>query len=127
MVESIFTFTGFFSSKRNQYKISRGALGDALKEVICVPYALADSNDLPSWNEPLTIESGKNKFVIHLNIDKVNQTISSYTEVKERPDTASYNFTVVEIVMPAARNLRFGNSRFFGELFAIKYSCEFQF
>jgi hypothetical protein len=36
MLTSIFNFDSFFSSKRNQYKITRGALGDALKEVICV-------------------------------------------------------------------------------------------
>ena len=46
IVESIFTFTGFFSSKRNQYTVRRGALGDALKEVICIPYTPADINRL---------------------------------------------------------------------------------
>ena len=51
-IESIFTFTSFFSSKRNRYKISRGALGDALKEVICVPYALADADDIPHGMNP---------------------------------------------------------------------------
>ncbi len=29
MLNSIFNFNSFYSSKRNQYKISRGALGDA--------------------------------------------------------------------------------------------------
>lgn len=104
-VESIFTFSGFFSSKRNQYKVSRGALGDALKEVICVPYALAEANNIDSWNEPLIIESGENLFVIHLDIDRVNQTISARTEVSERPDTSLPNFTVIEIIIPAAKNL----------------------
>lgn len=104
MVTSIFNFSGFFSSKRNQYKISRGALGDALKEVICIPYAIADSNDISSWNEPLIIESGKNVFVIHLAVDKVNQTITSTREVKQRTGT-SHSFTVVEITLPAVRNL----------------------
>ena len=104
-IESIFTFTGFFSSKRNQYKVSRGALGDALKEVICVPYALAEANDIPSWNEPLIIESGKNIFEVNLDINRANQTISSRVEVKERQRTSADRFTLVEITMPAVRRL----------------------
>ncbi len=39
LVRKIFNFNKFYSSKRNRYQISRGALGDALKEVLCVPYA----------------------------------------------------------------------------------------
>jgi DNA topoisomerase VI subunit B len=31
----------FHSSKRNQFKVSRGMQGDALKEVLCIPYVLA--------------------------------------------------------------------------------------
>jgi hypothetical protein len=105
MLESIFDFNGFFSSKRNLFKVSRGALGDALKEVICVPVALADSNDMPSWNEPLLIESGKNVFVIHLDVDKVNRRLGIFPiEVKQRSDS-SHNFTVVEVTLPAVRNL----------------------
>jgi signal transduction histidine kinase len=40
-LESIFNFDIFYSSKRNQYRLNRGALGDAFKEILCVPYALA--------------------------------------------------------------------------------------
>ncbi|MGB7955440.1 MAG: ATP-binding protein [Candidatus Nitrosopolaris sp.] len=40
-LHAIFDFDTFYSSKRNQYKISRGALGDAFKAVLCIPYALA--------------------------------------------------------------------------------------
>jgi hypothetical protein len=62
MLHSIFNFDSFFSSKRNQYRITRGALGDALKEVICIPYAIAKEYYNIEWNEPLIISSGKQKF-----------------------------------------------------------------
>jgi hypothetical protein len=29
--------------------ISRGAFGDALKEVLCVPYAIADKKEIENW------------------------------------------------------------------------------
>jgi len=59
MLESIFNFEKAYSSKRNQYKITRGALGDAFKEIVCAPYALArdsnNNNPQQQWNEPLII------------------------------------------------------------------------
>ena len=40
-LNSIFAFDSTFSSKANIYKITKGYMGDALKEVLCIPYALA--------------------------------------------------------------------------------------
>jgi hypothetical protein len=40
-LEHIFDFDRTYSSKRYQFRISRGALGDALKEVLRIPYILA--------------------------------------------------------------------------------------
>ena len=81
----------FIGSKRNQYKISRGALGDALKEVSCIPYALAREHQQQQqqqqqnpmeWNEPLIITTkvkGVNqRFLVNLVINRINQTISSH-------------------------------------------------
>jgi hypothetical protein len=85
MIQSIFNYDSFYSTKRNLYKISRGALGDALKEVACIPYAIADRYDVQGWQEPLiiTTSSGK-RFHIRIQIDKLEQTIHS--EVKEAVD-----------------------------------------
>jgi len=82
MIRSIFNFDSFYSTKRNLYKISRGALGDALKEVACIPYAIADRYDIQGWQEPLIITTSTGKrFQIKIQIDKLEQTIRS--EVKE--------------------------------------------
>jgi hypothetical protein len=51
----------FHSSKRNQFRISRGMQGDALKEVLCIPYVLAakyQSYFNKPWDEPLIIRNG---------------------------------------------------------------------
>jgi hypothetical protein len=49
-LKSIFDFNGYHSSKRNQFKITKGALGDALKEVLCIPYILAHDSEISYWN-----------------------------------------------------------------------------
>ncbi|MGB8034250.1 MAG: hypothetical protein WCF03_10575, partial [Nitrososphaeraceae archaeon] len=66
MLQSIFNFETFYSSKRNQYKITRGALGDAFKEILCIPYALAreqrqGQQSSMEWNEPLIITTRVNR------------------------------------------------------------------
>ena len=45
-VRNIFNLADYYSTKRNQQRITRGALGDALKTVLGVPYALAYENDI---------------------------------------------------------------------------------
>lgn len=92
MLHSIFSFDSFFSSKRNQYKITRGALGDALKEVICIPYAMSKEYYNIEWNEPLIISSGKQRFFITLDVDRFNQKIDAQITQDENN---SFNSTVV--------------------------------
>jgi hypothetical protein len=90
MLQSIFNFETFYSSKRNQYKITRGALGDAFKEILCIPYALAreqwqGQQSSIEWNEPLIITTRVNRiqqtFLVYLVIDRISQTISSEIKV----------------------------------------------
>ena len=57
----IFNFQRYFSSKRHQYIIKRGALGDGLKEVLIIPYAFAIENNNESWNYPLIINVSDEK------------------------------------------------------------------
>lgn len=71
MLKSIFDFDRYHSSKRNQFKITKGALGDALKEVLCIPYVLAHDNDMTDWNHPLKIHAAAQIFEIHLAINRI--------------------------------------------------------
>ena len=117
MLQSIFNFETFYSSKRNQYKITRGALGDAFKEILCIPYALAreqqqGQQDSMEWNEPLIITTRVNgiqqTFLVYLVIDRINQTISSEIEVVAESKSEKQeesNFTRIEIRLPLIQHL----------------------
>lgn len=104
-IKSIFTFDKFYSSKRNIYRVSRGHLGDALKSVICIPYALATENEIQGWNEPLIITDGSNNksFLIRLKLDRIEQTIN--TKIETQPGvTSTSGFTSVEVNFPVHEN-----------------------
>ena len=70
-------------TKKNLYKISRGNIGDALKEVLCIPYALARDDLDIEWNEPLVIDSGKISYYIRPNFDRVGQEAETFIEEHE--------------------------------------------
>ena len=63
-IQSIFNFNNFSSTKRNQYKISRGALGNGLKAILGMSYALATENyNYDDWS-PLKIRTGNKLYSI---------------------------------------------------------------
>jgi hypothetical protein len=80
-LKAIFDFKRYHSSKRNQFKITKGVLGDALKEVLCIPYVLTHDSEMANWNYPLYIISQQKLFQIELITDRINQTIRS--KIKE--------------------------------------------
>ena len=84
----IFDFAGFYSEKRNIYKISRGYLGDALKEVLCIPHALAELEQIEGWSEPLIITGNKVSYSIRPKIDRVAGKIP--IEAQSQPSLASH-------------------------------------
>jgi hypothetical protein len=95
-LNSIFDFNRYHSSKRNQFKITKGALGDALKEVLCIPHVLARDGGIVengNSNYPLCIISQQKLFQIQLIADRINQTI--YSKIEE----SDFNFetTTTEI------------------------------
>jgi hypothetical protein len=90
MLESIFDFGRYHSSKRNQFKITKGALGDALKEVLYIPYVLAYENEINNWNYPLKIYAAGKIFCIHLDIDRINQRLHIRID-EDDGDDKSYN------------------------------------
>jgi hypothetical protein len=80
ILQSMFDFDRYHSSKRNQFRITKGALGDALKEVLCIPRVLADDGDWGDWNYPLYVISHQKLFQIQLILDRINQVIRSNVE-----------------------------------------------
>ena len=88
-LDSIFNLNKFTSSKRGLFRISRGALGDALKYILGMPYALAKELHVTLEEAPLTIRANQQVFSVKLNVDKGDvkeekQEHSDWTEVEVR-------------------------------------------
>ena len=95
-LESIFDFDRYHSSKRNQFKITKGALGDALKEVLCIPHVLARDYGIvtttaegenENLNNPMYIISQQKLYKIQLIMDRINQVIRSKIEESDLVDS----------------------------------------
>jgi hypothetical protein len=110
-LEYIFKPGIFYSSKRNQHKISRGALGDAFKEILCIPYALAIKyNNTEEWKQPLTIttkvDNTRQIFLVSLKIDRISQTIyPEVQELKTKEEEAESSFTEIEVRLPLIEDI----------------------
>ncbi|HEX5977121.1 MAG TPA: hypothetical protein VFY68_07575 [Nitrososphaeraceae archaeon] len=76
-LEQIFDFNKYHSTKRNLFTVSRGALGDAFKEILASTYVLARDIGRESQIEPLTITTPGARYEINLEVDRINQTVSS--------------------------------------------------
>ncbi len=102
MLKSIFDFDRYHSSKRNQFKITKGALGDALKEVLCIPHVLAHDNEINNWDYPLKIYAAQKIFQVHLAIDRINQLVHSKIrdEADDDAEVTYYDNTKIEVTLP---------------------------
>ncbi len=106
-IHSIFNFNNFSSTKRNQYKISRGALGNGLKVALGMSYASATENyNHDSWS-PLKIRTGDKLYSIVLLVDKLNRKDTPIS-VNINPEESILNNdsfdTTVEIEIPTGSN-----------------------
>src|SRR5215217_2348310 len=96
-IKKIFDFDNYYSSTRNQYHISRGALGGAFKEILGISYALAveDSSinlvNYEDWKYPLQINiSNKRLIDIRIEIvDKIRKKLKSKIIYKKTPVTTT--------------------------------------
>jgi hypothetical protein len=77
-LHAIFDLSRFDSTKRHQHGISGGALGDALKEILAIPYALISSTDDGSsftrklWEEPLVMRFCGQECRVYLHVNKTD-------------------------------------------------------
>ncbi len=113
-IEKIFNFDNYYSSKRNQYHLSRGALGGAFKDILGITYALAvqgedSSNNIATyqdWKYPLQINIS-NKRLIEVRIEivnKIRKKIQSKIDFKnielEKNDSDNNDYTEITIYIP---------------------------
>ncbi len=102
ILKSIFDFDRYHSSKRNQFKITKGALGDALKEVLCIPHVLAHDSEINNWDYPLKIYAAQKVFQVYLAIDRINQLVHARIddEADDDAEVTYYDNTKIEVTLP---------------------------
>jgi hypothetical protein len=99
-----------YGSKQNEKVISRGMLGDALKQILALPYVLIHSSDdgtaftNEQWNKPLIIRCNGKERHVRIIVDKAKQTHTlDIKEVKLVGDTATD--TEIEVFLPLMLDL----------------------
>ena len=98
-----FNYKRSYSSKSNQYKVTRGAQGDALKEIGAMGYMLTHSSknggveDKP-WNYPIIIQHNKKVDRVYIEVDRKDRTIKPRLE---QLNSCNNTDTKITITLPA--------------------------
>jgi hypothetical protein len=72
-LEQSFNYKRSYSSKSNQYRITRGAQGDAIKELGTMPYMLTNSEEGEEeklWNFPIIFQHNKIIDKVYIEVDR---------------------------------------------------------
>src|SRR5215469_12783774 len=97
-----------YGSKQNEKVISRGMLGDALKQILALPYVLIHSSDdgtaftNDQWNKLLIIRCNRKESHVRIIVDKAKQMYTlDIKEIKLLGDTD----TEIEVFLPLILDL----------------------
>ena len=102
---AIFDFDMRYGSKQYLYIISRGMLGDALKQILAFGYILLHLHDDGTsfqdkqWNKPLIIRNNGKEYKIYLVVDKARQTWKVNIPEEEITDL-THTDTEIEFTLP---------------------------
>lgn len=116
-VNQIFILQNKHGNKRYRHKINRGELGDALKAILCIPYAIAVNNYnknkiYQTWNYPLEINVSNDNRSIKISIDNIDKVrrkenldidkkYSRFQNISDYEDINDYNhFTEIVVYLP---------------------------
>jgi hypothetical protein len=99
-LDQIFNYKRSYSSKSNQYRITRGAQGDALKELGTMGYMLVNSRESGednNWKYPFVFQHNNKIDKVYIEVDRKHKTIRRRFEHSSCDDTG----TKVTIMLPA--------------------------
>jgi hypothetical protein len=122
----IFDYDMRYGSKQDVHIISRGMLGDAMKQILSLGYVLLHTNDDGTaftdkqWEYPLIIRHNKEEWRIYLDVNKAAQT--GRVKILKSPETVAYTDTEIELVLPVTEQVRKDLNRDYIEQFCRKYS-----
>jgi hypothetical protein len=100
-----FDFDMRYGSKQYLYIISRGMLGDALKQILAFGYILLHLHDDGTcfqdrqWDKPLIIRNNGKEYKIYLTVDKARQTWKVDIPESEITDV-THTDTEIEFTLP---------------------------
>jgi hypothetical protein len=129
-LQAVFDYEMRYGSKQEVHVISRGMLGDALKQIRAFEYVLlhVDYDDTTSFedkqaNHPIVIRHNGKKSKVYLNVDKVRQR--ALVEVQEEEQGCSKDGTTtdteIEDILPVIDEVRDSLNRKRIEDFCKKY------
>ena len=99
-IERIVDFNKFYSTKFHDRTPTRGALGNATKEIFSVPYALAADMGVSLSRWPLRIRSRSKEHRVRLVVDELKEEINAEIAVADSPVEG----TEISITLPVYRD-----------------------
>jgi hypothetical protein len=108
--DTIFNYEGRSGTKQGVYVISRGLLGDAMKQLLSLGYVLVNLNDdgtqltNKQWDYPLTIRHNGEEWKVKLFVDKIQQSGFVVPECVSRD--LNHTDTEIELTLPIVREAR---------------------
>src|SRR2546422_2039355 len=99
-LRAIFDFDTSFSSKRNQYRVSRGYLGDGLKIAALIPFAIADHHN-HDWAAPIKVKTESTVYLVEISVNRYSQEIISHIRHESDYDSTR-GFTEITISLPSS-------------------------
>jgi hypothetical protein len=107
VASNIFDYEKTYGSKQNEFKISRGTLGDAMKYILALPYVLTNlgrdkSNDFEDkqWEIPMYIRHNGIERKVLLVVDEANGTIEPHITPSDKARPISHTDTEIEVTYP---------------------------
>jgi hypothetical protein len=122
----IFDFDMRYGSKQEVHTISRGMLGDALKQILSLGYILIHVNDDGTelrgkqWGYPLIIRHNMEEWKVHLDYNRAKQEYRIKCEKSSKKLT--HTDTEIEVVLPLIDEVRNSLDRQYIERFCREYS-----
>jgi hypothetical protein len=112
-LQNIFNYEMTYGSKQNEFKISRGTLGDAMKYIAALPYVLTNlgrdkSNDFQDrqWEIPLYVRHNKFEQQVLIVVDEANSTIDAYITPLSQAKAIKHTDTEIEVTYPIIDEVR---------------------
>lgn len=127
-LDAIFDFEGRYGSKQDVHIISRGMLGDAMKQILSVGYIVINFNDNgkeftdKQWEYPLIIRRNREECKIYLRYDKAKQEPRIRFEIGVDYENRDFTDTEIELVLPIIDQVRNTLDRSYIEKFCREYS-----